>query len=381
MQIPFVEGFGHSLKTRKASNSVIVRLETDEGVVGYGEGAPRPYVTGETVASMTRSVSETFWPALKGVELPIGDAPDLLAQVDALLPDALPTSDESQAGVLAHHSARAAVEVALLDTALKGAERSLGAVIQPTGTPLIYSGVITSESVERALANARRMKSIGLTVFKVKVGFDGDVALIASLREALGPESSIRIDANGVWTLDQALDTLNQLVSYNVASCEEPLGRSRMADLPSLAAQSPIPIMVDESLCTLEDAQWLGEQSGCHLFNVRVSKCGGIFRCLQFVDRARQHGIRVQVGSHVGETSILAAAGRHLAASLDDLAFLEGSFGTILLSVDVTRQSVRFGHRGMAAPLKGPGLGIRVLDDRLAQHAASVHPLDSNDLS
>jgi len=376
MQIPFVEGFGHSLKTRKASNSVIVRLETDEGVVGYGEGAPRPYVTGETVESMTRSVSDTFWSALKGVELPVGDAPDLLAQVDALLPDALPTSDESQAGVLAHHCARAAVEVALLDLLLKHADRSLGALLVPTGDALVYSGVITSGSEERVLSNARRMKSIGLTQYKVKLGFEDDVAIVASLREALGPESSIRVDANGVWTLDHALDTLNQLVPYNVASCEEPLGRSRMADLPALAAQSPIPIMVDESLCTLEDAQWLGEQSGCHLFNVRVSKCGGIFRCLQFVDRARQHGIRVQVSSHVGETSILAAAGRHLGASLDDLAFLEGSYGTILLSVDVTRQSVRFGHRGNAAPLRGPGLGIRVLDDRLAQHADSTHSLN-----
>jgi len=313
---------------------------------------------------------------LKGVELPPGDAADLLAQVDALLPEALPSSDETEAGVLAHHCARAAVEVALLDAILKHAERSLGTLIPPSPHPLVYSGVITSGSEERVLANARRMKSIGLSRFKVKLGFEDDVAIVAALREALGPEASIRVDANGVWTLDQALDTLNQLEPYNVASCEEPLGRARMAELPELAAQSPIPIMVDESLCTLEDAQWLGEQSGCHFFNVRVSKCGGIARCLQFVDRARHHGIRIQVGSHVGETSILAAAGRHLAASLEDLEFLEGSYGTILLSVDVTRQSVRFGHRGMAAPLKGPGLGIRVLDDRLVQHAASTHTLD-----
>lgn len=376
MQIPFVEGFGHSLKTRKASNSVIVRLETDEGAVGYGEGAPRPYVTGETVESMTRSVSETFWPALKGVDLPPGDADDLLAQLNTLLPEAAPSPDETEAGVLSHQCARAAVELALLDAILKHAERSLGTVIPPSARPLVYSGVITSGSAERVMANARRMKSIGLSQYKVKLGFEDDAAIVAALREALGPEASIRVDANGAWTLEQALDTLQRLEPYNIASCEEPLGRSRMAELPTLAAQSPIPIMVDESLCTLEDARWLGEHGGCHFFNVRVSKCGGIGRSLEFVSVARQYGLRLQVGSHVGETSILAAAGRHLAASLEDLEFLEGSYGTILLSVDVTRQSVRFGHRGIAPALKGSGLGIRVLDERLAQHAASTHTLN-----
>jgi len=372
MQLPFVEGFGHSLKTRKASDSVIVRVETTDGTVGYGEGAPRPYVTGESVASMVEVIQSRVWPALTGVALPDGRSQDLLAQVDALLP-ALPLNAQDEAdGVVAHHAARAAVEVALIDACLKRAERSLGDVLTPTGQPLCYSGVITSESVERALGNGRRMKSIGLQSIKAKVGFDGDVALIAALRDLFGADVSIRVDANGVWSPDQALHTLTAMAEYHVDSCEEPLGRASMDALPDLAAQSPIPIMVDESLCTLDDARRLGETQGCHLFNVRVSKCGGLYRAMQFIEVARAHGIRFQIGSHVGETSILAAAGRHLAASLPDMAFLEGSYGTILLSVDVTRQSVRFGHRGSAPLLKGPGLGIRVLDDRLNEFAPNV---------
>jgi len=248
----------------------------------------------------------------------------------------------------------------------------LGDVLQPSGVPLCYSGVITAGNVDRALANARRMKSIGLQSIKAKVGFDGDVAFIAALRELFGPDVSIRVDANAAWQPEQALEILTAMAEHGVASCEEPLGRTHLETLSDLASQSPIPIMVDESLCTLADAAHLASTGGCHLFNVRVSKCGGLHRSLQFIDVARKHNMRFQIGSHVGETSILAAAGRHLAASLSDLAFLEGSYGTILLSVDVTQQSVRFGHRGSALLLKGPGLGIRVLDERLHEFSSDV---------
>jgi muconate cycloisomerase len=81
------------------------------------------------------------------------------------------------------------------------------------------------------------------------------------------------------------------------------------------------------------------------------------------------------VGSQVGETAILSAAGRHLAAALPEVAFVEGSFGTLLLTEDVSAESVRFGHRGEASLLTGPGLGVDVLEDRLRRHAQATHEL------
>ena len=78
------------------------------------------------------------------------------------------------------------------------------------------------------------------------------------------------------------------------------------------------------------------------------------------------------MGSQVGETAILSAAGRHLAAHLPEVAFVEGSYGTLLLTEDVSAEGVRFGHRGVAPVLTGPGLGIRVLEDRLRKYACSV---------
>jgi len=84
---------------------------------------------------------------------------------------------------------------------------------------------------------------------------------------------------------------------------------------------------------------------------------------------ARAHGIRVQVGALVGETAILSAAGRHLAASLPDIAYAEGSFGTKLLSEDIAQEDLAFGFAGEAPVLNGKGLGVTVQEHTLNRFA------------
>jgi muconate cycloisomerase len=135
----------------------------------------------------------------------------------------------------------------------------------------------------------------------------------------------------------------------------------------------PIPVVVDESLVTTADADDLIEQRAVDMFNIRVSKCGGLWRSLDIAQRAFRAGIAVQVGAQVGETAILSAAGRLLASSLHDTMFVEGSYGTLLLVEDVATEEVRFGRRGEGRVLGGPGLGLSVLEDRLRKHSdASV---------
>jgi muconate cycloisomerase len=130
--------------------------------------------------------------------------------------------------------------------------------------------------------------------------------------------------------------------------------------------------VADESLVTLADAEALIAAEAVDYLNVRVSKCGGLSRSLGIARRAAAAGIGVQVGSQVGETAILSAAGRHLAAHLPQVAFVEGSYGTLLLTEDVSAESVRFGHRGAAPLLSGPGLGVHVLEERLRKYARRV---------
>ena len=207
------------------------------------------------------------------------------------------------------------------------------------------------------------------------MGFDDDVARVTRLREVLGPDVRLRLDANGAWTFDRAVEVLDALAPLGIAAVEQPLPGRPIAALAALRRITRVPIMADESLVTMGDAEALFAERAVDYLNVRVSKCGGLARSAAIAARAAACGVGVQVGCHVGETAILAAAGRHLAASLADLAFVEGSFGTLLLTEDVAVESVRFGHRGEAPLLAGPGLGIHVIEPRLRRWAHAVREL------
>jgi len=364
LRIPFVEAFGHSAGERRCSDSVVVRVRDEAGTEGFGEGAPRPYVTGETVATMLDHLTGELWPRVAERELP---STGHLAGVDAFLPDTrLP-------GVVAPHAARAALELAILDCMLRRAGRPAATVLPPRRPRVTYSGVVTAGPIDRAVRHARQMRAVGLHHVKLKVGFDDDIARVAAVREALGSEVSLRLDANGGWTLARAVEVLTAVAPLGIAAAEQPLPRD--GDLAALRSAVPVPLMADESLVTLADAEALIADRAVDFFNVRVSKCGGLARSLAIAARAAAAGLGVQIGSQVGETAILAAAGRHLAAALPEVAFTEGSFGTLLLTQDVSVESVRFGHRGEAPVLTGPGLGIRVVEKTLRERAVAVREL------
>ena len=366
LRIPFVESFSHSATERRWSDSVVVRVRDEAGTEGFGEGTPRPYVTGEIVETMLDHLTCELWPRVAGREVPPACNLEALA---AFIPET------GLAGAIAPHASRAALELAVLDCALQRAGRSLATLLPPRRSRVTYSGVIATGPIARAVQHARQMRAVGLHDVKVKVGFDDDVARVTAVREALGHDASLRLDANGAWSFDRAVQVLNAVAPLGIAAVEQPLPRGPVEDLARLRQAIPVPIMADESLVTPADAEALIAGEAVDFFNIRISKCGGLARSLAIAERAAKAGVGVQVGSQVGETAILSAAGRHLAAGLPTVAFVEGSFGTLLLAEDVSVESVRFGHRGEASLLTGPGLGVRVVEERLRRRTVAVHEL------
>jgi muconate cycloisomerase len=123
---------------------------------------------------------------------------------------------------------------------------------------------------------------------------------------------------------------------------------------------------VDESLASFDDGRVLIERKACHVFNLRISKCGGLLGAFRLRDLARQAGLGFMLGAQVGETAILSAAGRQFATRSQDLLFCEGSFGSFLLENDIGVQDLTFGREGKAPALDGPGLGVEIDQARLA---------------
>jgi L-alanine-DL-glutamate epimerase-like enolase superfamily enzyme len=371
LDIPFVETFRHRAAARAVCDSVVVRVATNTGVEGFGEGAPRGYVTGESVEWVVNHIAAVLWPAVAGRDLPTLRAEADLALLDAMIPDAMIPAGTVQ-GVLAPHASRAALELAIVDAILRHQNISVGEILPPQRRRVRYGGVVPASSPEHARQLARQLRLIGLTQIKVKVGAGDDVARVRAVRAEVGPKASLRVDANGAWGVAEALAVLHAIAPYDIAAVEQPLPRCDVAEWARLRRLSPIPLVADESVVTHADLDAFIAAGAADCVNVRVSKCGGFVRSLAIARRAATAGLGIQVGSQVGETAILSAAGRHLAATLPDVAFAEGSYGSLLLSEDVSADGVRFGHGGEARLLTHPGLGVRVVERRLRKYACQV---------
>lgn len=380
LRIPFVEAFSHSIRSRTYSDSIVVRLKADDGTVGYGESVARPYVTGETVDSCLAFMTQILWPAVQKVNYDSPpDSPeaalDWLRGIAASLPaptnfEVLHGPDRSESkGFVAWNAARAGWELALVDCLLKSQMRSLSQLLPPQRSPVIYSGVVTASSIDQAVKMTKRFKQFGLAHLKVKITGEDDPERLAAIRAAAGERMSLRLDGNGAYGVESAIATCQALASFEIASAEQMLPRGNPGDLAAVQAAVSIPQMVDESLVTLADAQALIEAQACQWFNLRISKCGGLAQTIEIARLGLEANIRLQLGCQVGETAILSAAGRHLAAWLPQIEFIEGSYGKLLLSQDMSRNPIHFGHGGKAPPLTKPGLGVDIQDDLLKTYA------------
>ena len=359
VRIPLRLTFRHSLAARSESESVMVRVSSQGGEAGYGEAAPRGYVTGETAESVEQALADELGPPLLGQSF--GDFAEVTADIEATL-STLPRN---------RHAAFCALELALLDLAGKVFGCSAGTVFGPVVIPVAeYSGVISADGREAALRMAAQMKQFGFRQVKVKVGRDADedLALLRALRDLLGPAAGIRVDANAAWTAEEALGRVEQWAELSVEGIEQPLAADDWKGLAWLTARSPIPIIVDETLASRDDAERLIGERACHAFNLRISKCGGLVNTRYLRDLASRAGIGFQLGAQVGETAILSAAGRHFATRSRGTLFCEGSFGSLLLEEDVGDRDLTFGPAGRAPTLEGPGLGVEVDAGRLSRY-------------
>lgn len=374
--IPLRRPVSHAAAQRKVADPVVVSVELSDGTVGFGETLPRDYVTGESVNTVLHSISKTFVPAL--LSLRANSFPDVLA-----IADELPWRDADGIPIPA---ARAAIELALLDAGMKTFGRTVDDVVQwiglgGFGTPgsvkrVRYSGVLTGSDESKIMRQLRLMYWGGLRDFKIKVGWPDDeqrLGRIASyLRRPIAKgRATIRVDANGCWSLAEATQWVVTMKNLPICSIEQPLARGNEHQLVELKGRCDIPLMHDESLIDLDDARRLIELGIADGFNIRISKCGGLIPALRLAGLARRHGTAIQLGCMVGETSILSAAGIRFLQHCPDVRWAEGCFGQLLLSSDVTERSLRFGFSGRPPALTLPGLGIEVDEKKLASYCPS----------
>lgn len=370
LSIPFRFSFGHFLKKHSFSDSIVVEVISETGLRGYGEGIARSFVTGETANKSVKHIKDILLPAILHRDISNlafdQDPFKILSAINRLLPN------KKDPGIIAWNASRSAVELALIDCILRNHSNSLNYILPAKSKIITYSGVITSGNLERTVEFARRFKDFGLKYIKIKIGRSDDHKRIGTVREIMGPSVSIRLDANGAYTRKEAIEFIKAVEEFGIDSIEQPVKRGNIKDLAEIKNNTSVPVMVDESLVTLNDANRLIEHSACDYFNLRISKCGGLYNTLVIADLARKNGIKIQLGCQVGETAILSATGRQMASYLSDVRFVEGSFSTLLLVEDISREKITFGKGGDAPLLSGNGLGVEIQEELLKKYARKI---------
>ena len=219
--------------------------------------------------------------------------------------------------------------------------------IAPEGSdiaPEPYGAVFTAMSTYAQINRALKLRFFGFRGAKVKTGVEGvdDQAMLKRLRFLVGRNFDLRIDANEAWTCDNLEAKLAPLLPFRITSVEQPVPHEEVDGLARLRGRIGVPLMLDESLCSLVDARRAIERGTCDLFNIRLSKCGGFLNSLRIAALAHQAGLGYQLGCQVGETGILSAAGRHFATSVADIRYLEGSYDRFLVKERLTVEDITF---------------------------------------
>jgi L-alanine-DL-glutamate epimerase-like enolase superfamily enzyme len=247
---------------------------------------------------------------------------------------------------------RAALDLALLDLAGRRAGepvwRLLGAA---EAAPVEVNATIAVADPERAAAEAAAARQAGFRCVKVKVGLPGDVERVAAVRSAAGPEMSIRVDANGAWSAEEAVAALRELEPHGIELCEEPT--SGLAAIDRVSAETSIPIALDESA---SDPEALHRRV-CDAVCLKIARRGGITGLLDGASRARAVGYRVYLASMLDGPLGIAAALHAAALVRPDLPC-----GLATLSLFEGREDPLPASGGRMAVPAAPGLGEGLLD-------------------
>jgi len=337
LSIPFKVSFRHASAERAQTQAIWVTARSTDGAVGYGEGCPREYVTGESVAGAQAFVAAYRQGWVAGIR----DARSLCAWVRA-----------NRAEIDANPAAWTAMELALLDLIGHAEGKPVEALLDlpPLSGRFRYTAVLGDAPPPAFAGQLARYLQVGFRDFKIKlVGErERDLAKVAALRAAGISPQSVRADANNLWSdADSAIGDLKAL-QYPFTALEEPLRAGDYAGMSRIARALDTRIILDESMARAEQLDSLPGEHKTWIVNLRVSKMGGVVRSLEFLREARRRSLGMIVGAHVGETSVLTRAALTVAASAGDrLIAQEGAFGTHLLERDVVEPSLMFGAGGI----------------------------------
>jgi L-Ala-D/L-Glu epimerase len=365
-RLPLREPFVVAYATQHDVPTVWVRVTTRAGLIGWGEATPDPNVTGESFASTAAVLHKDLAPALIG-----HDARDREAATHLL-----------DARVEHVPAAKAALDIALNDLVARAHGIPLWALLGGRSKPhLTISRVVSIKAPAAMAKDALRHVADGFKTVKLKVGDSAnprlDVARIAAVRAAIGPEIGIKVDVNQGWkTPGIAIPAIREALASAPDYFEQPVAQWDIEGLAEVRRQTGATIMADEACHGVREMQRIVSLRAADLVNIKLMKTGGLHNALRVNAIAEAAGITAQVGTMV-ESSIASAAGLHLAMALANVRTVEMG-GPLMIPEEIGNLRACYDRDRITLP-DGPGLGIEVNEAAVKRFSESWLTVTSRD--
>ena len=340
---PLKTPFQTALRRVEFLEDMVVIIHTDSGLKGYGEGAPTPVITGETMGTM-QAVIDYLAPFLIGREIE-----DFESLIDIV-----------QHRILKNTTAKSALEIALYDLKAKSQNLPLYQMLGGVQKEFETDITISLGETEKMVSDTLSAIALGYTILKIKVG-DGvqkDIERIKAISEAAGKDIVLRLDANQGWTAKESVEILLALEKEDIALelVEQPVKADDIEGLRYIKDRVQTPLLADESVFTLNDARRLLDLQAVDLINIKLAKCGGISNALKLADIADEYGVKCMLGCML-EGPISVGAGVHVASAKANVITMLDLDAVSLCKNNPVTGGVIFNESKMVIP-ESAGLGV-----------------------
>ncbi len=344
ISVPLRVPFKTALRSVSSVEDVIVEVYTDTGAVGYGEAPPTGAITGDTTGAILGALQDHIIKTVVGRD--VDEFEDLMQALNKC--------------IVGNTSAKAAMDMALWDLYGQLYRIPVYKLMGGSRKEIITDITISVNDPEEMARDAVDAVRRGYDTLKIKVGAhpELDVARLTAVRQAIGNDTRIRIDANQGWEPKQAVRLLNQMQEkgLDIEFVEQPVKAHDIDGLKYVTERSYVPVLADESVFSPEDAVRIMQTGAADLVNIKLMKCGGLYNALKIVSAAEVYGVECMIGCML-EAKISVNAAVHLACAKKIITKIDLD-GPVLCSEDPILGGAVFDEQRITVSDE-PGLGIK----------------------